>query len=64
MIPKANKRLRPTFLLIPVLAIMATLPILVMPPEVPIGGAFLVGKCYVGSCRMDIPLDIQLDILL
>jgi len=60
MIPKANKRLRHTFLLIPVLVIMAALPILVMPPEVPIGGVFLAGKCYVGSCSLNIPLDIPL----
>lgn len=64
MIPKANKRLRYTFLLIPMLAIMAAFPILVMPPEATTGGAFLAGKCYVGSCGMDIPLDIQLGILL
>jgi len=46
------------------LAIMAAFPILVMPPEATTGGAFLAGKCYVGSCGMDIPLDIQLGILL
>ena len=62
MVTKANKRLRYTFLLIPVLAIMAALPIFSMPPKVTIGGAFLAGKCYVGSRGMDdsSPWDIVL----
>ena len=55
-IPKAHKRLKSILQFFPVLVVLAAVtvaPVFTPPHEVSVGGFYLAGKCYVGSCTLD-----------